>query len=100
MKYSTVTVARPNSPAGLVRRRSIIIDSAMSRPAATAVTTTTVVSAADPAEQGRDVRVREVLDQASQRISGEFDDRPLVEARLRETMAATYRALGLADHAE
>jgi tetratricopeptide (TPR) repeat protein len=59
-----------------------------------------MLAAADPAAHGKDVRVREILDHASRRISGEFADRPLVEARLRHTIADTYRALGLHDEAE
>ena len=59
-----------------------------------------MLAAADPAEQGRDVEVREVLDRASIRVGTEFSDRPLVEARLRHTMANTYRALGLYEEAE
>jgi serine/threonine protein kinase len=42
----------------------------------------------------RDLKLRAVLDRASQRIEGRFADQPLVEARLRGTLAATYESLG------
>jgi serine/threonine protein kinase/tetratricopeptide (TPR) repeat protein len=42
----------------------------------------------------RDLKLRVVLDRASQRIEGRFPDQPLVEARLRSTLAMTYESLG------
>ena len=42
----------------------------------------------------RELRLREVLDQASERIDGQFDGRPLVEAEIRQTLATTYYHLG------
>jgi hypothetical protein len=42
-----------------------------------------------------DLTVREALDRAAARIAGRFDTQPLVEAALRETIAATYTSLGL-----
>jgi len=42
----------------------------------------------------RDLKLRAVLDRASQRIEGRFEDQPLVEARLRGTLAMTYESLG------
>jgi serine/threonine protein kinase/tetratricopeptide (TPR) repeat protein len=42
----------------------------------------------------RDLKLRTVLDRASQRVEGRFPDQPLVEVRLRGTLAATYLALG------
>ena len=42
----------------------------------------------------RDLQLREVLDQASERIEGHFDKQPLVEAQIRMTLGRTYRHLG------
>src|SRR5262249_38071522 len=41
----------------------------------------------------RDLKLRTVLDRASQQIEGRFPDQPLVEARLRSTLAMTYESL-------
>ena len=56
---------------------------------------------ADPRRaRGRDITVREALDEASRRIEGRFKDDPLVEASIRFTLANTYRELGLYKQAE
>ena len=57
------------------------------------------LSAVRPDELGRGVLVKDVLDRASTRISGEIVDKPLIEARLRETIGSTYTALGEYDAA-
>ncbi len=54
----------------------------------------TVLSSAAPGQMGRDVTVREVIDKASQTIGPAIEARPGVEARVRETLARTYIALG------
>ena len=41
-----------------------------------------------------DLRLRTVLDRANRSLDGRFADQPLVETSLRETLAATYHALG------
>ena len=53
-----------------------------------------------PAEQGRDVTVREVLDQAATQVGTELVDQPEIRAAVRNTIGATYTALGLYDEAE
>jgi serine/threonine protein kinase/tetratricopeptide (TPR) repeat protein len=58
------------------------------------------VAPSSRAGEGRDVLMREVLDQASTRIEeagrpgGKFADKPSVEAQIHETLGLTYRALG------
>ncbi|MEM6675121.1 MAG: serine/threonine-protein kinase [Planctomycetota bacterium] len=47
-----------------------------------------------PDEMGFDVTVREVLDSATQRLDGRFEDEPLVEAALRYTLGISYERLG------
>jgi len=59
-----------------------------------------MLGAADPAELGKDVTVRQVLDQASSSLGDEFADQPLIEARLRGTIGETYKALGLYGESE
>src|SRR5262249_32272952 len=53
-----------------------------------------LLAQADPRQTpDRDLKLRTVLDRASQRIEGRFVDQPLVEARLRSTLAMTYESL-------
>jgi len=63
---------------------------------ATAVTSflETMLSSADPAQDGRDVRVVDVIDRASSEIGPQFGDRPETEASVRETLGKTLSALG------
>jgi serine/threonine protein kinase len=54
----------------------------------------------DPSEaQGREVTVREVLEDSATRIQDDLKDQPAVEARLRLTIGRTFRSLGRADDA-
>jgi serine/threonine-protein kinase len=46
------------------------------------------------ASRGRELRVVEIIDEAAQRVSREFGERPDVEAGLRSTIGSTYMALG------
>jgi serine/threonine protein kinase len=48
----------------------------------------------------RNVTLREILERATQRIAGRFDDRPLVEASIRETIGSTYMQAGVYAAAE
>jgi non-specific serine/threonine protein kinase/serine/threonine-protein kinase len=52
------------------------------------------LGAASPRELGREVTVREAMDQAAQRVAGAFESRPSVEASLRDAIGKTYIALG------
>lgn len=54
----------------------------------------------DPAEKGRDVTVREVLDEAAASAETQLSDQPEVQAAVRSTIGNTYLALGLYDQAE
>ncbi len=49
---------------------------------------------------GREVTVRSWLDAASQNLEGKFENEPLVEASIRETLGDTYRNLGDYEAAE
>jgi serine/threonine protein kinase/tetratricopeptide (TPR) repeat protein len=53
-----------------------------------------------PSESGRDVTVKEVLDEMAKTLGERFEQQPLVEARLRLTVGNTYYALGGYDAAE
>jgi serine/threonine-protein kinase len=59
-----------------------------------------MLAAVDPDRQGRDVTVREVLDEAAKEIGSEFEERPLIEARLQSTVGKVYKALGLYEQSE
>jgi tetratricopeptide (TPR) repeat protein len=60
-----------------------------------------MLASVDPSMLGRDVKVREVLDQAAQRIAdGSLAEQPEVEAAVRLTIGNAYRALGLYPAAE
>jgi serine/threonine protein kinase len=59
-----------------------------------------MLGAAVPEERGRDVTVRQVLDEASATVAQEFASRPLVQAHLRTTIGSTYRQLGFFAEAE
>ena len=59
-----------------------------------------MLAALEPAKEGIDVTVRQVLDDASKTIGDRFSDKALIEAHLRETIGTSYYALGLYDEAE
>ncbi len=59
----------------------------------------TMLAAADPDAEGRDVRVADVLDRAAAGLDTAFADDPAAAATLRQTLGATYRGLGLYDAA-
>jgi tetratricopeptide (TPR) repeat protein len=58
-----------------------------------------VLVAMDPAQEGRDVSVVEVLDRATQDIDRYVSDQPVVEASIRDTIGNYYRTLGQYDAA-
>lgn len=60
----------------------------------------TMISSVDPDLSGRDVTVREVLDQSSRDIGNKFADRPIVEARLRHALGISYWQLGRHEEAD
>ncbi len=53
-----------------------------------------MLGAVDPGKKGRDVTVREILDEAAKSIEKKFEAQPLVRARLMSTMGGVYRNLG------
>lgn len=60
-----------------------------------------MLGAVNPTQEldARDITVRQVLDQASTRMDREFEEQPLVRARLRHTMGVAYQELGFYDQA-
>jgi tetratricopeptide (TPR) repeat protein len=58
-----------------------------------------MLASVDPEELGREVLVKDVLDQASEKID-ELEDQPLIQARLMDTMGGVYESLGLFTEAE
>ena len=59
----------------------------------------TMIQSVDPDQSGRDVTVRQVLDQSSSDLS-KFADRPLVEARVRHALGISYWQLGYLEQAD
>ncbi|MCW5776786.1 MAG: serine/threonine protein kinase [Phycisphaeraceae bacterium] len=53
-----------------------------------------MLGSVEPDDRGRDVTVRDVLDEASLSLPDRFADRPMIEARLRHVIANSFRALG------
>ena len=54
-----------------------------------------MLAAADPHNSGRDVTVREVLDQAAKRVNEELSDEAVVCEAVHRTIGQTYMGLGL-----
>lgn len=59
-----------------------------------------MLATVDPAVSGRDVRVIQVLDAASDGVDREHADQPIVRASLHDVIGQTYFALGESDNAE
>lgn len=57
-------------------------------------------SSVDPERLGRDVLVRDVLDEASASVATRFADTPLIEAHLRDVIGSSYYTLGRYEAAE
>jgi len=87
---------------GLVRAREA--ERVASREAETATQIsdflTGLFEVSDPSEaKGETITAREILDEGAEKIRGELEDQPLVQARLMNTMGMVYRKLGLYDSA-
>ncbi len=61
---------------------------------------TRTFSAANPAEDGRDVKVADMLDRAAREIEASLADQPQTAAALRVAIGTTYEGLGLFSEAE
>ncbi|NIQ89491.1 MAG: hypothetical protein GWN66_15900, partial [Pseudomonas stutzeri] len=60
-----------------------------------------MVSSADPAKTGgEEVTVRQMLDKSAQTLADSYEDEPVVEAAIRDSMGITYQNLGAYDEAE
>jgi non-specific serine/threonine protein kinase/serine/threonine-protein kinase len=53
-----------------------------------------MLASVSPTTGGKDMTVREVLDQSVKNIGEQFKEQPLVEGRIRDTIGTTYMALG------
>ncbi|MFA6044420.1 MAG: serine/threonine-protein kinase [Phycisphaerales bacterium] len=58
-----------------------------------------MLQAPDPHNQGRDVRVADILDAGSESVDEQFKDHPLSAASAHALLARTYAALGIYDKA-
>jgi len=61
---------------------------------------TETLGAADPTKEGKEVTVREVMEKAADRVAEKFAAKPIIEARLRQTIGLTYHHLGLLEPAQ
>ncbi len=59
-----------------------------------------MLAAANPDEYGPAVSVRDILDDAAVNVEEQFRDRPMIQARLRNTIGNSYRTLGDYEKAE
>jgi tetratricopeptide (TPR) repeat protein len=59
-----------------------------------------MLASADPREQGKDVKVIQILKLAAQNIEKDFSDAPEIAADLRTTIGLTFLSLGQLDSAE
>ncbi len=59
-----------------------------------------MLSSVAPDEMGREVTVREVLDESATKIGSALADEPEVQAAVQHTIGKTYQALGLTEKAE
>jgi non-specific serine/threonine protein kinase/serine/threonine-protein kinase len=53
-----------------------------------------MLASVDPTKSGRDVTVKEMLDETAKTLGEKFKNRPLIEARLHHTVGKTYYSLG------
>ncbi len=58
---------------------------------------TGMLAEADPYQSGKDITVVQVLDTAAESAEGDFEDRPLIRARIENTIGRVYTVLGEAD---
>lgn len=61
---------------------------------------TDMLASADPARDGPDVRVRDILDRAGDKLAQESQLHPEIASEVMSTLAATYASLGLNDQSE
>lgn len=59
-----------------------------------------LLTSADPSNVGREVTVREVLDEAARQVKAKFGQDPEVESAIRTAIGETYLGLGRLDDAE
>ncbi len=59
-----------------------------------------MISAPDPTKDGRDVKVIDVIEEASSKLSFELGNHPQIEAEIRTMLGNTYQNLGIYDSAE
>src|SRR5690606_3255583 len=92
----TLIVGATGTAIGFVRASHERDQSRAAQADAEAVTDylTRVLASADPGAMGKDATVRQVIDEAAQKLDPAIRARPAVEARIREAIGRTYLALG------
>ena len=59
-----------------------------------------MISAPDPIKKGSEVKVIDVIQDASSKLSFELSNQPQIEAEIRTMLGNTYQSLGIYDSAE
>ncbi len=104
-----LVVATVVSTVGFVRARRARVRAEASEAAARRAETRAVavnaflvdmLAAANPRRMGRDVRVVDILDQASEMVGTDFERDPLTAAAIHHTLGVTFHALGRLDRAD
>ncbi len=54
-----------------------------------------MLASPDPVEEGKDVKVTDILDKAVSKIDSNFEEQPEIKASIRTTIGITYQNLGL-----
>ncbi|MGQ0721772.1 MAG: tetratricopeptide repeat protein [Candidatus Eiseniibacteriota bacterium] len=80
-------------------RQRLVAERALEESEAVTAFLSNMLSAVDPAKRGREVTVREILDEAATNIDRQFGGKPLVRSRLMAAMGGAYLQLGHFDEA-
>ncbi len=99
----SLTVGIIGTTAGFIRaerQRNEAVAANQSVRAVNEFLTKNVIGAADPAiTRGRELTVRQALDNAASFIGQKFEKQPLIEATVRNSVSMAYRSLGRPDEA-
>jgi tetratricopeptide (TPR) repeat protein len=99
--YATTNQALGDATKAQAETKSALWQSEESRKQAEAVSRFLVdaLGSADPARDGREVKVADILDRAGARLEKQFTGSPATKGTLLDTLGRTYRGLGLFDRA-
>jgi eukaryotic-like serine/threonine-protein kinase len=91
----SLAIGGPTVALRLARAQAIAAEEAAASKAVSDFLQNDLLAEAAPDHQAeRDLKLRTVLDRAAKNIEGRFAQQPLIEADVRDTLAATYMSLG------